>query len=230
MDKIFNIKTDAKIDAKKNSAAFSKEKSRETSKKRILDTAMKLFAKRGFDGVSVREICKIANVNLCMISYHFGGKKELYQAIIDNLIQNQMKYAKTFVDFDMDLSKKSKKELVDFLHFFIDKLIDYMFAEVSKELIAFLIVEQQKQNAIVNPPALIFVRKVLAHIFDMDENDKEITFKVLFLIGNVITPRVLLHFSLNVLKQDDFNSDDVAIIKKNVHRYVDSIVKEVQFD
>ena len=77
----------------------------ENSKSKILETATKLFAQNGFDGVSTRTICKQANINISMISYYFGGKQELYQAIIDNLIQNLTEYVKTFVDFDMDLNK-----------------------------------------------------------------------------------------------------------------------------
>ncbi|HIU85882.1 TPA: TetR/AcrR family transcriptional regulator [Candidatus Spyradomonas excrementavium] len=54
----------------------------ENSKEKILAAATKLFAQKGFDGVSIREICKEAEVNICMISYYWGGKKELYQGII----------------------------------------------------------------------------------------------------------------------------------------------------
>ncbi len=61
----------------------------ENSKQKILSAATKLFAHKGFDAVSVREICKEANANLCLISYHFGGKQELYNAIIDDLIEKQ---------------------------------------------------------------------------------------------------------------------------------------------
>ena len=58
----------------------------ENSKDKILKSAAKLFAQKGFDGVSIREICKDADVNICMVSYYFGGKQELYQGIIDDLI------------------------------------------------------------------------------------------------------------------------------------------------
>ena len=51
----------------------------ENSKDKILKSAAKLFAQKGFDGVSIREICKDADVNICMVSYYFGGKQELYQ-------------------------------------------------------------------------------------------------------------------------------------------------------
>ena len=42
----------------------------ENSKEKILKAAIKLFAEKGFDGTSIREICKEAEVNICMISYY----------------------------------------------------------------------------------------------------------------------------------------------------------------
>ena len=70
----------------------------ENSKEKILKAAIKLFAEKGFDGTSIREICKEAEVNICLISYYWGGKKELYQGIIEDLIEKQTVFAKSFID------------------------------------------------------------------------------------------------------------------------------------
>jgi AcrR family transcriptional regulator len=47
----------------------------------ILDAAEKLFASQGFHGTSVRDIAQEANVNIAMISYYFGSKEKLIEAI-----------------------------------------------------------------------------------------------------------------------------------------------------
>ena len=47
----------------------------------IIEEAETLFAKNGFNGTSVREIAKNADVNLAMISYYFGSKDKLLEAI-----------------------------------------------------------------------------------------------------------------------------------------------------
>ena len=49
----------------------------------LLAAGTQLFAERGYDGVSVRAIARAAGVNTAMISYHFGGKRKLYLAILD---------------------------------------------------------------------------------------------------------------------------------------------------
>lgn len=48
----------------------------------ILQVAEKLFAENGFDGTSIRDISKIANINIAMISYYFGSKEKLLEGII----------------------------------------------------------------------------------------------------------------------------------------------------
>lgn len=49
----------------------------------ILETAEQLFSTTGFNGTSVRDIAQKANVNLAMISYYFGSKENLLEAIFD---------------------------------------------------------------------------------------------------------------------------------------------------
>jgi AcrR family transcriptional regulator len=49
----------------------------------IIQAAEKLFADRGFDGTSVRDIADMASVNLAMISYYFGSKEKLMEAMFN---------------------------------------------------------------------------------------------------------------------------------------------------
>ncbi|MFN8250436.1 MAG: TetR family transcriptional regulator [Ferruginibacter sp.] len=49
----------------------------------IIDTAERLFAKKGFDGTSVRDISEAAGINVAMISYYFGSKEKLMEAIFE---------------------------------------------------------------------------------------------------------------------------------------------------
>lgn len=47
----------------------------------ILNVAEQLFATYGFEGTSVRDIAKDADVNVAMISYYFGSKEKLLEAV-----------------------------------------------------------------------------------------------------------------------------------------------------
>ena len=49
---------------------------------KLIDVATRLFAERGLNGVSIREISQAAGASISMISYHFGGKEGLYSAVL----------------------------------------------------------------------------------------------------------------------------------------------------
>ncbi len=49
---------------------------------RLLETAATLFAEHGYRGASVRHICDLARANPGAVSYHFGGKKQLYRIVL----------------------------------------------------------------------------------------------------------------------------------------------------
>ena len=66
----------------------------------IMEAAEALFAERGFAGTSVRDISQTAGVNLAMISYYFGSKERLMEAMfqyrgehyrlqLQNILQNK---------------------------------------------------------------------------------------------------------------------------------------------
>ncbi|MFB9110841.1 TetR/AcrR family transcriptional regulator [Flavobacterium gyeonganense] len=48
----------------------------------ILKVAEKLFSEKGFEGTSIRDISKEAKINIAMVSYYFGSKEKLLEALI----------------------------------------------------------------------------------------------------------------------------------------------------
>lgn len=199
----------------------------ENSKQRILNAATKLFAAQGFDGTSIRQICKEANANICMISYFWGGKQELYNGIIEDLIEKQTEYAKTFIDFNADLSKLDKKSQITLLMTIIDKIIEFVYSEkISKDLLVFLLKAQQDEKVNIDSPAFTYLRKLIGAIFDKPENDREIILKSVFILSQINSPRILPNFSLYLLGQEDFIQEDIKIIKENVKFYINALIKE----
>ncbi len=53
-----------------------------TTRERLLQAASRLFADSGYRGASVRDICNLAGANPGAVSYHFGGKRQLYRAVL----------------------------------------------------------------------------------------------------------------------------------------------------
>jgi AcrR family transcriptional regulator len=67
----------------------------EGTRERILRTGERLFAERGFNGVSVRELAAAAQVNIASIGYHFDSKEgllsEVYRRHCEPLIEERLR-------------------------------------------------------------------------------------------------------------------------------------------
>lgn len=50
----------------------------------IMQAAAKLFAEKGLEGTSTRDIAQASGLNMSLISYYFRGKEGLYRRIIEN--------------------------------------------------------------------------------------------------------------------------------------------------
>src|SRR5450631_4411815 len=75
------------MEARRSRAAARGEQDQRTvsgdaTRKRILKSAERLFAKSGIDAVSIRDITDAAGVNTAAIHYHFGSKSGLIEALL----------------------------------------------------------------------------------------------------------------------------------------------------
>ena len=57
--------------------------SAEHRRRQIIEVAIDLFSRRGFNGTTTKEIAAAAGVNEAIIFRHFAGKEQLYAAILD---------------------------------------------------------------------------------------------------------------------------------------------------
>ncbi len=59
---------------------------------KILATAFELFAKKGFEATSVREIADAAKVNSAMIHYYYQSKENLYRRVMEEQVAGIAQY------------------------------------------------------------------------------------------------------------------------------------------
>jgi AcrR family transcriptional regulator len=52
-------------------------------KQQILEAATRLFAEKGFEGVSIRDLAAEAGINVAMVNYYFGSKEKLFEAVVE---------------------------------------------------------------------------------------------------------------------------------------------------
>ena len=57
------------------------------TRERILDAAENLFADRGYDGASIRDVAAEAGLQVHSVGYHFGPKESLFDAVVGRRAQ-----------------------------------------------------------------------------------------------------------------------------------------------
>lgn len=58
-----------------------------TAREQILDAAESLFARKGFDPTTIKEIGAAAGQNPALLYYYFGNKEALYRAVLHRIVE-----------------------------------------------------------------------------------------------------------------------------------------------
>jgi TetR/AcrR family transcriptional regulator, regulator of cefoperazone and chloramphenicol sensitivity len=89
------------------------------TRQRLLDVAGEVFAAKGFERTTVREICQRAKANIAAVNYHFGNKRKMYLAVIGHLrrrVDEQFQISST--------NESAENRLREFVRLYLRRLLD----------------------------------------------------------------------------------------------------------
>ncbi len=97
------------------------------TKQKILDAAQYLFARKGFQGTSLRAITGKAGVNLAAVNYHFGTKEALLKAVLERRLipLNQVRKERLESVRDSARQKHMRPSVRDLLLAFIEPTLRF---------------------------------------------------------------------------------------------------------
>ncbi|RKT01585.1 TetR/AcrR family transcriptional regulator [Chryseobacterium defluvii] len=113
----------------------------------ILFAAEKLFAEKGFEGTSTREIAKAAQVNISMISYYFGSKEKLYEKLVEYRMNEGQFFSKDILE-RTDINEWEK----------IEKIVEQFTGRVRNHK-CFYRIMQREQLYTENPQIVEFLKQ-----------------------------------------------------------------------
>lgn len=68
-----------------------------SSRDKLIEAAITLFSERGYEGTSVTDLVEQSQVNVSLISYHFGGKRGLLEAVLNTVAHDKLVQANRFL-------------------------------------------------------------------------------------------------------------------------------------
>jgi len=90
-------------------------------KTQIIESAIELFAEKGFEGTSIRDLATKADVNVAMINYYFGSKEKLFES----MVQLKAAYTRDMLEEIVNNSDLSEIEKLDRI---IDSYVTRLFS------------------------------------------------------------------------------------------------------
>ena len=86
----------------------------------IINHAVELFAEKGFEGTSIRDLATRAGVNVAMINYYFGSKEKLFES----LVEERASYSRGILD---EIAHNASYSAIEKIEHIIDAYINKLF-------------------------------------------------------------------------------------------------------
>lgn len=108
------------------------------ARERILQTAVKLFSEKSFEGSRIEEIAKVANVPKSLIYYHFKSKSDILEVLTENFINEYMNIINSTKN---ETNKEKAKNLPDRM-----KNVYYEFGQRNADLLRVIFIDSLKKT------------------------------------------------------------------------------------
>jgi TetR/AcrR family transcriptional regulator, regulator of cefoperazone and chloramphenicol sensitivity len=203
----------------------------EDSRQRIIDAALDVFSRHGFEGASTRMLAQSAGVNLAAIAYYFGGKEGLYQAVAEYVVATigtrqgpVAAKAKAALD-DPDLTREGAlAQLLDILDSMAAMLVG---AGPADRWAAFIMREQMQPTAafkIIYRGFQVRMHGIcsalVACVVGGKPDDPEIRIVATTIIGQILVFRAARATTQHLLDWPEFTPERIALIQAVVRRNV----------
>lgn len=188
------------------------------TKEKLLQTATELFAKHGIDGVSTRDLVKASGVNLCSINYYFGTKQNLYDAILENVIEKITSFA---TSKQFPLQKQGLNPIDEFKAFVLNMLEILCSDEISSIQAELLIKEIINPTNIYNKLYTQVIEPMHKRLTNLvmqitGFSEKEAIIQTHSIMGQVVMFRIHKEALLRRLGIKKYNKKLIDEIKKQV--------------
>lgn len=138
-----------------------------STKELILDAALDLFSRQGFDGTGIRDISGAVGIRESALYKHFRGKQEIFDSLVERMSDEYNKTAAALTISD-DLSEMieqykniSADDLVKMTH---GLFLYFVKNERAVKFRKLLITEQYRNERISGLYKLIYYENVLAYL------------------------------------------------------------------
>jgi AcrR family transcriptional regulator len=171
---------------------------------RILEAAGELFAERGFEGTTVRDICQAAGANVAAVNYYFGDKERLYVAAVVRAHKWRLDQAQLP---DWNEHTPARDKLADFIHTFFRRVLGgpddtwrtkLVMREIMQPSAACVEIAQSNIR-----PQFEILQTILRELLPADTSDEELHLMAFSIVGQCLFYHVADPIIRNLVDADE---------------------------
>jgi TetR/AcrR family transcriptional regulator, regulator of cefoperazone and chloramphenicol sensitivity len=197
----------------------------------LVDAALDVFGRHGFEGATTREIAKTAGANLAAIVYHFGSKEALHLAVAEHVaVKIRDAVGPALAEAADPASAASPDAAGAMFRKVIETYVDVLVGSTDAERWARFIVREQMQPSAafeviyqIMSGAVGIATRLMATALARPEDD-EIRLKVFAMFGQVVVFRVSQALVLRRMGWAAIGDRERAEIKRVVANHVEAII------
>ena len=195
-----------------------------TSREILLNIAIGEFASFGYAKASIRSICQIANINVSSVSYYFGGKDKLYEAVIKESINKINDYLNPVIskysdakemfpnkDVALSILKEVIKYFVEAICVpkFPENIVKIYLNEYASPTKFFTLFEQNINNFYIP-----IISDLLVQANDNNISDKEAAVYVFILFSQIFNLSVRKNAVLKLIDENNYSAQNIEMFIK----------------
>jgi AcrR family transcriptional regulator len=197
----------------------------------LIDSALDVFGRLGYEGASTREIAQAADANLAAIVYHFGGKEGLHIAVAQHIAESiGAGLGPVLAAVSAPDAAATPKAARAALHKLIETFADVMLGSAQAERWARFIVREQMQPTAAFDVIFRFLggaagtaTRLVAAALQTDITE-ETRVRAFTMMGQVLVFRVAQAVILRSTEWKAIGDDQRTLIKRIVFSQIDNIL------
>jgi AcrR family transcriptional regulator len=174
------------------------------ARENLIEAAGEVFAEKGFQGATSREICLRAGVNLAAVNYHFGGFDALYVATLKEAHRRAVWIGPLDVEGFDDMPPRERLRAV--LHNMVERLAQtpansWETRLVSQELVIPTFAQAEFVATSIEPRRA-FLRSIIAEILGRSPGDAQVGRCLLTVIAPCVMMSIISRRTLDSFLPD----------------------------
>ena len=196
---------------------------------RLLETAIREFGTYGLEGVSTRQIAKAANTAMSTITYHYGGKEQLYKAAAERISEVMAEEFAPVLDAEDGVDTHDRDAAYAAIQRIVGRFVEKMASMRQSDHSLFIVREQMSPTAAFDALYAGMMGRMVRRLRELvciatGAGLEEATHVTLTLIGQAIVMRSSRATALRLFDAVTIDAERIADFRAQVAFNIDAIL------